>query len=137
MPKGLRAYLLTQSTVTDIVGAGAAARIYYDVLPQNPTLPAIAMHEIVHTSERHLGNNAAIARTTVQVDCFAVSRTISKNLAEQVRLVTEQYSGAMGTETVRQTYMEDWIDEIETPPDAGGDYRFNTSIDLVIWHTET
>lgn len=96
---GVIPYLKTISAVTDVVGAGTAARIYTDILKQNATLPALTIVELRGQSfERLLGGTAGLASAVLHIYSWAATRAAANSLAEVVRLAPLQgYSGAMGT----------------------------------------
>ena len=70
--------------VTAIVGAGAATRIYPDVVPQEIELPAVAFlrgaTEYVHT----LSALAVDQRATLDVICLAETRLAAEQLGDAV-----------------------------------------------------
>lgn len=130
--KGYRTYLLTKASVTAV----CSTRIYYGNLPQNPTYPAVVLHLITRDSQRHLTNAAALARSTVQADCHAQTHDTAENLSEQVRLVTEHYTGAWGVETIRHAQVDGIVDLSEDPVDGSQLVNHIRSMDVVAWHTE-
>lgn len=65
----VKARLLAVSEVTTLVGS----RIYVDLLPQKPTLPAIRIQRIDEIEEAHLRGARAMRRARVQVDAVALS----------------------------------------------------------------
>lgn len=89
----LYAALTAAAGVTAIVGTGAAARIYPDVVPQEIELPAVAFlrgeTEYVHT----LGALAVDQRAALDVVCMAVTRAAAESLATAVEAacITAQY----------------------------------------------
>lgn len=67
MEQALRAFLLSYSAITDLIGT----RIYPDILPQDPTYPAITYQEI--SGPRDYTQQGADGVTTyrVQLDLWA------------------------------------------------------------------
>jgi len=57
------------TAVTTLVGT----RVYVDLLPQKPTLPAIRVQRISELEDAHLRGARAIRRARVQVDAIAAS----------------------------------------------------------------
>ena len=82
--------LKAESTVTDLVGAGASARIYPDVPKHNMTLPAIVYGEgRGGESYEHLSGALGTAETVMVVDSYAATRAAANNLAEVVRVALQ------------------------------------------------
>ena len=129
---GYRTYLVSKSAVTDV----CSTRIYFGSLPQRPTYPAIVLHLIDRESTRHLTNAGGIARSRLQVDCFGMTHNDAENLAEQVRLVTEHYTGAWGTETVRHSQVLGVTDLSEDPRDGSQLVNHIRSMDVTARHAE-
>jgi hypothetical protein len=65
----LKTRLVGLSAVTTLVGQ----RVYVDLLPQKPTLPAIRVQRISELEDAHLRGARAIRRARVQVDAIAAS----------------------------------------------------------------
>ena len=65
----VKARLLSLSAVTTLV----VSRIYVELLPQKPTLPAIRLHGIDEIEDAHLRGAMAIRTARVQVDAIAMS----------------------------------------------------------------
>lgn len=65
----IKARLVALSPVTALVGT----RVYVDLLPQKPTLPAIRVQRISEQEDVHLRGARALRRARVQVDAIAVS----------------------------------------------------------------
>ena len=128
----VRTYLLTQSTVTALVGT----RIYYDHLPQRATLPALVVNLITSVSQREVDAASGTARARVQVDCYAATYAASASLGELVRKVTEQYTGTMGSTTVDRAHVETVTELDDGPTDGSDAYRYIRSLDVVLWHNE-
>jgi hypothetical protein len=106
--KAVVTHLESVGDVTGVVGAGDAARIYPEVLPQNPTYPAIVLDVASNVSEGHLGGSAGLAHARVRVDCYAETRAGANSLAEIVRTkaLRTDFRGTMGTMTIRGIALE-------------------------------
>lgn len=138
LPEALRTYLISKAAVTAIVGAGDAARIYPDVLPQGATLPAIAYEVISQDSEEHLEGISGLAHSRVRVECYAATRMAADALAELVRLAPLQgYRGLMGTLFANGVSLEGGPRFGREQPTAGSDvWRYMTRQDYKISHTQ-
>jgi hypothetical protein len=77
------AYLAGAAGVTAIVGAGASARIYPDVIPQDKALPAVAYARMVTEPVSTVHSGAQVAElVTMQAQCWAATRTAADALAD-------------------------------------------------------
>jgi len=65
----VKARLLSLNAVTTLV----VSRVYVDLLPQKPTLPAIRIQRISESEDAHLRGAKAMRRARVQVDAIATS----------------------------------------------------------------
>lgn len=88
-----RAVLLADSSITGLIGAGAAARLYPLVLKQGGALPAITYQRVSGvTGYSHDGPDIVTAR--VQIDCWSATGYIeAKTLARAVRDALHAYAG--------------------------------------------
>lgn len=92
----LRARLIADATVNGLVGT----RIYPEVLPQNPTLPAITYQDISMTSVQNLAGAAGMLMRRVQIDSFAATRVGVVALADAIRASLDGYIGTLTTTKV-------------------------------------
>lgn len=102
---GLRTYLLSQTSITDIV----LARIYglvreqgNDVsLPINQQLPAVLIQRISSIRQQTFCGTAPLVETDIQVDSYAMTGQDAWALAEALRAVLMDFNGTMG-----ETYVD-------------------------------
>lgn len=132
LSKGLVIYLKAQSTVTDVCGT----RITYDELPQGSTLPALVIHDLGGVTERHTGGSTNHARSRLQVDAYATKHADATNLAKQVRLVTENFSGSWDSETIIHAMADRSPQTLDRPTQGTEASRRIATLDLIVYHTE-
>ncbi len=135
----LKTYLKTKLAITDLIGAGDNARIYERVPRETATLPFIALLVFEGNSHEHLGGITGLARTRVQVDCYAGTAAESFALAELVRLAPLQGEGnfTMGTTDVRDVSSPNGYTNGDDPPYQGSEENlFWHSRDYFISHRE-
>ena len=101
--KDLETYLLTQSSVTDWVGTGAGARIYYtkvpDSLAENEAYPYIVYFSIAANGEQqYLGIKATEA--LIQFSVFHTHPTNGLTLANAVFDALSAYHGSPGSKKI-------------------------------------
>mgnify|MGYP003627568974 CR=1 FL=1 len=130
---GIRTYLLTKTAVTDIIGT----RIYPTVLPQNATLPAIVFDIFGGTPDDVLTGSSGSFRAVVDLECISTNHITSNDLAEQVRLVTQGYFGAMGDEQVNASRLFSRSETYVQPIDGSDVGRHVVSITFEITHNQT
>lgn len=135
----IRAYLLTKSAVTDLVGE----RIYSDMIAQGATLPAIAFSKTSTDHEHTLSNLAGLAHTRLQFDCYADlatgGRAMANAIAEAIRetgivAIKGVYTGV----DIRGVRLEQGHrNEIDYANDSSDDHRYVTSFDLMVDYLES
>jgi len=130
---GIRTYLLTKSTITDIVGT----RIYPAILPQNAELPAIVYDVIGGRPDDVLTGASGSFRANVDLDCISTNHITSNNLAEQVRLVVQGYFGAMGDEQVNAARLTGRFEQYLAPIDGSDLGHHVVALSLEITHNQT
>ena len=91
----LRAHLIAEATA-------AGSRIYPDILPQNPTYPAITYQQILNNSHHDID----IDFPRYQVTAWAPRRIDAINLADEIDKALTRYKGYLGAERVKQISRE-------------------------------
>jgi hypothetical protein len=131
--QSIRAYLLTKTAITDVVGQ----RIYADQLPQNATLPAIEMAVISDVPEMQLSDITGLTKARIQFVCFATTRRITRQISQAIR--------TCGVAAIKGLYSGVWIKGVAVdgsfdatiPPSDGNDiHRYLTTVDLVVDYLE-
>jgi hypothetical protein len=77
----LRDYLLADASIA----AAVVDRVYPDVLPQNPTLPAMTYTRISTRSPELVDGNPDLLSALFQIACWSTSRLGAATLASYVR----------------------------------------------------
>ena len=101
---GLRTHLLADGPVAALV----VARVYPDVLPQNPVYPAITYTTISDIPYRALAGDSDRERVRARIDCFSETSNGREDLAIKVRAALADFSGLMGTTPVSSVKFETW-----------------------------
>lgn len=133
----LLTYLKTQSTITDIVGSGSAARIRPLRLMQSDSLPAIRYVFPFGDSVEHLGGGSGLGKPHLQVDCYAASYGAANALAEAVRLVLQAFRGTMGSTFVNGVSLVNRLEQYEDAVDASDTGKHRVILEFEITHVET
>lgn len=111
LEKGLYSILSGNSPQTS-----AASRIY-PRLPQNATYPLVRYQRITTIREQALDMAVGVTEATIQVDCMATSYSAAKTLADEVRSILHDYTGAWGTLTARHVALAMETDQYEQDGD--------------------
>lgn len=91
--EALFSYLKSYAGLSALVGT----RIYPLVLPQNPTLPAVTYFKVSRAGERTLGGpNPVLKQVRIQFSCWGSTYRSAKDVAEQVMMALQDYTGTMG-----------------------------------------
>lgn len=130
--------LVARLTGSSAISAIVLSRVYPQVLPQAPTLPAISYNLVSAVRVRDLEGPAGKSRHRISINCWANTYAAARSLADAVRREIDGYgSGYMGDTFVGSISLENEIDLFEE--DAG---RQNVGIyrvvqDYIISHLET
>ncbi len=111
---GLRTHLLADGPVAALV----VARVYPIKLPQSPTYPALTYEIISDIPHRSLGGDSDLERVRARIHCWATTYTGAIDLAAKVRAAVGDFSGLMGTTTVRSVKFETWNDLFDDVPEV-------------------
>jgi len=132
--EALNTLLLATSSITALVGTGAAARIFPLRIPQDAARPALAYQKISSPKTHSHGGTSNLARSRFQFTAQAATYTSAKALAAALRTALIGYRGTVSG--VR-------IDGILIDDDRDGDIEIQSNevlpyvqIDAVIWHSE-
>lgn len=125
-----RAYLLTKTAVTDIVGQ----RIYAQQLPQGATIPAVTMTTISESYDHDLAGLAGIVQTRIQFECFATTEIASLALADAIIWCgIDTLKGVSTGINFRSVMVEDGRRTYsDSDTDAGDEQRRVTNFDLMV-----
>ena len=91
LEKATRTRLLAHAGTAALVGT--SKRVYYSVLPADPTLPAVTVQEISTPPVGAMGDDTGMVGFRIQVDSWATTRTKAKSLGEQVRDALQRWRG--------------------------------------------
>jgi len=91
LEKAIFTRLSTDAGITALAGN----RIYPQILPQNPTLPAITYFRVSTTKPYAQSNSVNIAQARLQISCWAETYSVMKSLVEAVRKSLDGFSGVV------------------------------------------
>ena len=87
-----RTVLLGDSGISALVGT----RLYPDLLPQNPTLPALTYTQVSGIRETNLDGPMDLVERRIQIDGWTETALSRETLAEAVRLALNGFQGPLG-----------------------------------------
>ena len=129
----IHGHLTALQSVTDLVGQ----RVYYIHLPQEPTLPAIAIRQVGSEHEHHFEGAAGLVETTIRFSVFSTDLEEVISITEALRQVLHGYSGPMGSLSVGFCYLEEIEDDAFKPDDASDAWVYLRASDFTFRHQET
>ena len=103
---GLYSYLKINAGVAAIV----SSRIYPLVMAQKTALPAITYQTTALKPDRNMAGNTGRMTATIQLNAWAETYIEVKTLAEALRAALNDYSGAMGSDTIQRSGVESETD---------------------------
>lgn len=130
--EGLRAILLSQSSVTNIVSTSG---VFVDVAPQNKSLPYVLVDKYTDDRNVTLGGTGSTYTAEIVIQCWERTPTKSKTLADATTAYLQDYTGTAGDVTIDAVIFDD---ERRGSADAepGTDYtRFVTEVEYTIHYT--
>jgi len=112
------------------VAALAADRVYTEVLPQSPTVPALVFTEVAGDEDVALDGPTGTRSRRVQVDAWAATRAEATSLGLAARATLSGHTGAAAGFEVEGVFLlaERWNYDSETR-------LYRTSQDYEIWTT--
>lgn len=119
------------TAITDIVGAGANARISQLHLPQTPTLEAITFHQISAVRMHAFGSDPGLVTSRFQVDSWGNTPEESRVLGEAVRVGLSRFNGTVDSTLIHDVFLANEISFFE---DETREYRVFQ--DYMIWFGE-
>ena len=120
MISDLAAYLLSHSTITDIVGQN----LWLFRVPQDGPYPAITLHIIGRPHLHNLDGRSGYSKTRVQIDCWSNSYKQATDMADAIGDLIDGFTGVMGTTTFGWIASDEDTGETHfyEPPADGGDF---------------
>ena len=103
----LRSALIANATVSGLVGS----RIYPVLAPASASLPFVTWRRSGIEREQTLGNPMGVPRVTVEFSIFGTTYNQARELADAMRLVLDGYGGTADNTQVRQTALENEVDD--------------------------
>lgn len=91
----------------------AGSRVYPQVLPQEPTYPAVTYQQVSAVPLRAMGADGSVLRVRVQVNCWGKTYAEALSLAGAVEARMSRFSGEAGGVTVLDTLLDSSLERYE------------------------
>jgi hypothetical protein len=131
----VRSYLLTRSSVTDVV----AQRLYFQRRPQKSALPSATITRVSEDHDHLISRRSGFVKTRLQVECFSTRQTTTEALAEAIyKSGVDQLKGTYSSVNIRGVTVEDGRrDYTLDDPHGGDDHIYVSQFDLMVSYTES
>ena len=130
--KAINARLLASAGVIALV----VARIYPELAPQNAVLPYIVYTRVDTEHLMTKDNAAALANARIQINSVAATYLAVKQLADQVRLALQGWSGTGNGVTVKVILPGNDFDAPVFAGDGTDETRKRVIQDFKVWFVE-
>jgi hypothetical protein len=97
MDEALVTLLLASPAVTELIGEGAASRLYWDVIAQGKASPAVVLYKISGIPDHSHRGPSGLVQSRVQVDCRDRTRAGALAVARAIESLLDGYAGIVGT----------------------------------------
>lgn len=128
----LRAFLVADTAIADLVKTGSVTRIYPGKMPQGQTATSIVYSEISGQGDQHSQGASGLARVRMQIAAWAISADAAHALYLAIKERIDGYRGAMGSGAtlvnVQGVFLDSWRDQEDTEANLIGkiaDYFIN------------
>lgn len=112
------------------LSALVALRIYYRLMPENPSYPALSYFKVSETRVPAMGVDAGVVHARFQFDVWDIDQDSVRDVTEQLRQALERYRGTFVVSSQTKQWFDSFIDDVQEP-----------QADLVdavpVWHSIT
>jgi len=129
-------FLKAQSSITDLVGSGAAARIRPAKLKQREAVPAIRYVIPSAESAEGLSGPVGVCSPNLQIDCYGRTKKLANELGEAVRLSLQGFRGMMGSTFVNSITLPNQMELYEEPIDSSDEGVHRKMLQFLVFHSE-
>lgn len=125
--EGFTTYLLAHTGLSALIGN----RIFPMRLPEGVDLPAITYERVSGPRMRSHSGPSGTANPRYQFRCWGDPYSSAKDVADQLRIALDGFSGDMGTVAVQAAFVEDDVDDYNIATK-----QYNVRLDAILWHAE-
>jgi hypothetical protein len=113
--KGLKALLLAQTSITDIVDQD----IFVGAATQGTTQPYIVIDRMAGSKFKGLDGNLGTKRAEIDIECWHNTPGEATTLADIVNDFLDDFTGTAGSVTIKESTELDNTDNYDTPKSGG------------------
>lgn len=120
------------SALVDLLEAATSLqRIYPDILPQKPTLPAVTYQKISTVRLYHMQGEDGLPAVRVQIDAWADTKSDAETIADQIRNYIGGFVGSSGGTDFRGIFFDTERSLYESEPKI-----YRSSQDFIVWYRD-
>lgn len=105
--KVLRSSLVSDATLSGSIGS----RVYPMIAPQSATLPWICFRRTGIARERTMAGSMGTPTVSVEFTTFAETYEEARDIADQVRVILDGFTGTQDNVVIQQTSLESEADD--------------------------
>lgn len=117
LPEAPEAFLYARLTSQTAVSSAIGTRVYPLLAPAGTPLPLVIYQRTAVERPQSLTGNVGNPVVTLQLTTYGTSYTSVKNIARQVRLALDGWTGTTASVTIQRTTLVSEADGVEMPAD--------------------
>ena len=117
LPEAPEAFLFQRQTSQTAVSQYIGSRVYPLLAPTGTPLPLVIYQRTAVERPQSLAGNVGNPVVTLQLTTYGTSYTSVKNIARQVRLALDGWTGTTASVTIQRTTLVSEADGVDMPAD--------------------
>ena len=117
LPEAPEAFLFQRLTSQTAVSSLVGSRVYPLLAPAGTPLPLVIYQRTAVERPQSLAGNVGNPVVTLQLTTYGTSYTSVKNIARQVRLALDGWTGTTASVTIQRTTLVSEADGVDMPAD--------------------
>lgn len=117
VPEAPEAFLYQRLTSRTAVSSLIGSRVFPLVAPQGTPLPLVVYQRTGVERPQSLSGNVGNPVVTLQLTTYGTSYTAVKNIARQIRLAVDGWTGTTASVTIQRTTLVTEADGVDLPAD--------------------
>lgn len=117
LPEAPEAFLYARLTSQTAVSSAIGTRVYPLLAPAGTPLPLVIYQRTAVERPQSLTGNVGNPVVTLQLTTYGTSYTSVKNIARQVRLALDGWTGTTASVTIQRTTLISEADGVDMPAD--------------------
>jgi len=117
------------------ISAIVGVKVFPVIISRSALLPVITYQLIDSDYDYTLDGSINLVRCRYQLNCWAVTYKVARQLGNAVKALFDAYSGTVLDIPIRRIEIADESDMVE-PPELEALKRFGKRVDLMVWYHE-